>query len=436
MQIYLVGGAVRDLSQNKTPNDYDYVLEAPTPEALELLKPHSIGKDFPVYLVEAAMFFELLLGIEANTEIVFSPDFVPDSVHWPIELAVTRRERSTGPSHKDFVADTINVSLKEDQRRRDLTVNSIAMGPEGLIYDPFNGMDDNHHNILREVAPDTFVEDPLRVLRAARFYANNPKAILAQSLVQAMQKASLNLHTISPERVWMELSKVKDWPRFFEILDSTKCLNPAFPKLAHMSRCNEPGEWHLEPSVFIHTMMVLRNLPVNSSKALKVAALYHDILKPEYYTLYGNAYGHENVKELPSFIPASIAKDALILIQNHQTVYVAHTLKPGKLATFINQYTRNEHLLADQIALAEADREGRITKKPAIPLWQSRILPLLLTNVMHISVKDWIDSQAVNPSPKRIGQARVELTIKACSEFKKYIRNYYEHPNSSNNIYN
>ena len=420
MQIYLVGGAVRDLSQNKTPHDHDYVLEAPTSKALELLKPHSIGKDFPVYLVEASMFFTILEL--CDTSHISNADFVPDSVHWPIELGVTRRERSTGPSHKDFVADTTNVSLEEDQRRRDLTANSIAMDPEGLIYDPFNGMDDNHHNILREVDPDTFIEDPLRVLRAARFYANNLKAILAQSLVQSMQKASLNLHTISHERVWMELSKVQDWPRFFEILDSTKCLDFAFPELARMSRCNEPNEWHLETSVFIHTMMVLRALPANAPKALKVAALYHDVLKPEYYALYGKAYGHENVKELPAFIPASIAKDALFLIQNHQAIYDAHTRKPGKLATFINQYTRNEHLLADQITLAEADREGHITKNPATPLWQSHMLPLLLTNVMRIHIKDWIDSQETTPSPKRIGQARVELTIKACSEFKKYIK--------------
>ena len=422
MQIYLVGGAVRDLSQNKTPHDHDYVLEAPTQEALELLKPHSIGKDFPVYLIESAIFFELLLSIEANTEIVFSPDFVPDSVKWPIELAVTRRERSTGPSHKDFITNTANVSLKEDQCRRDLTANSIAMDPEGLIYDPFKGMNDNHHNILREVNPNTFIEDPLRVLRAARFFANNPKAIIARSLVQVMQKAAVNLHRVSPERVWMELSKVQDWPRFFEILDSTKCLHYAFPALDRMTRCNEPSEWHLEESVFIHTMMVFRALPSNASITLKVATLYHDILKPKYYALHGKAYGHENVEQLPAFIPTSIAKDALFLIQNHQTIYDAHTLRPGKLATFINQYTRKEHLLADQITLANADREGRITKNPVTPLWQSHMLPLLLTNIMRISVKDWIDLQETTPSPKRIGQAYTELTIKTCSEFKKYIK--------------
>lgn len=194
MKTYVVGGFVRDILLNLKPNDIDYVVEGSSEEEMDKLYAKRVGKDFPVWLNE-------------NGE----------------EVALTRKERSTGPSTNDFEMDTDNVSIEEDLMRRDFTINAIAVPAEdkneistgnAKLIDPCNGLDDIDNGIIHHCS-DAFSEDPLRVLRAARFYAryfNLGFRISSATfdLCQEMIKNGMLSH-LPDERIWNEAVKTIEY---------------------------------------------------------------------------------------------------------------------------------------------------------------------------------------------------------------------------------
>ena len=192
MEIFIVGGAVRDSLMGLTPKDTDYVVVGATPQDMLALGFSQVGADFPVFLH-------------------------PETQD---EYALARTERKVGDGYHGFEVDASEwTTLADDLSRRDLTINAMALSEDDLLYDPFNGQQDLHDKVLRHVSP-AFAEDPLRVVRLARFYARFNEFGIADETVKVSRKVvqAGELNHLPHERFWAELEKVmheKELQRFF-----------------------------------------------------------------------------------------------------------------------------------------------------------------------------------------------------------------------------
>lgn len=256
MKSYLVGGAVRDILLGLEPKDRDYVVVGETHESMVRAGFMQVGNDFPVYL-------------HPKTK---------------EEYALARTERRTGKGHTAFEVQTKGVTLEEDLRRRDLTINAMAMDADGNIVDPFGGQVDLKNNVLRHVADDTFVEDPLRLLRVARFRARMMFSIQVgtRHLLDKMV-ASGDLNHLTPERVMMETIKAlkEEHPEeYFMTLLSCGALQVIMPELACLSGVPQPAEHHPEIDTFVHVMMALQQCATMTfNPVTRFAVLVHDLGK-------------------------------------------------------------------------------------------------------------------------------------------------------------
>ena len=212
--VYLVGGAVRDELLGLEVKDKDWVVTGATPEQMLNQGYQQVGKQFPVFLH-------------------------PNSKE---EYALARKERKQGHGYTGFVCDfSPDIRLEEDLERRDLTINAIAKHPDGHLIDPFNGQQDIENRILRHVS-DAFIEDPLRVLRVARFMARFAEFgfVIAPETRTLMRNiaASGELRTLTPERVWRETEKALQSPSahvFFSVLQDANALSDLFPNLNYQA---------------------------------------------------------------------------------------------------------------------------------------------------------------------------------------------------------
>ena len=225
MQVYLVGGAVRDQLLGHPYHEKDYVVVGATPEQLLAQGYQPVGKDFPVFLH-------------------------PETKD---EYALARTERKSGQGYHGFEFYTdISVTLEDDLIRRDLTINAIAMDDDGKIYDPYHGHEDLNNKILRHVS-DAFAEDPLRVLRVARFAARYHQygfTIAEETLALMQQLAdSGELKALTPERVWKETSRAlmeRDADVYFETLRQCGALKVLFPEIDALFGIPQRPEYHPE----------------------------------------------------------------------------------------------------------------------------------------------------------------------------------------------
>ncbi|MGH6612533.1 MAG: multifunctional CCA addition/repair protein, partial [Burkholderiaceae bacterium] len=260
MKIYLVGGAVRDELLGLPAHERDWVVVGATPEQLTARGFKPVGKDFPVFLH-------------------------PSSAE---EHALARTERKTAPGYRGF--ETLfspDVTLEQDLERRDLTINAIAKDPEsGEIVDPFGGRRDLQERWLRHVAP-AFVEDPVRVLRTARFAARfAPLGFRVAPETTALMReiaARGELDALVPERVWQETQRALETPapqRFFEVLRESNALEVVFPEIHALFGVPQPERWHPEIDAGIHTLMVLEQaVRLSEDPLVRFAALTHDLGK-------------------------------------------------------------------------------------------------------------------------------------------------------------
>lgn len=377
--IYLVGGAVRDKLMGLEIKDRDFV--AVGFEADEFSHLQRVGKDFPVFLREDGS-----------------------------ELALARKERKISSGYNGFEAETKDVSLEEDLKRRDLTINSIAYDESTKTYiDPYKGREDIEKKVLRHTS-EAFVEDPLRVLRLARFRARfGDEWRVHPSTKVLVLKMRDELESLQKDRVWKEIEKVllaKNSYLFFETLFELGVLDVVFPHIYELTRIKEGTPWHKEGSVFIHTMMVLRELD-SESLLLKLTALYHDIAKPYCYRTYGNAAGHEKIElvepKLDMQIPARLKKKMLFLIKYHIKIAKLQEMRVQKVASFFEEFRRDEELLDDLIKFCYADDRGRITESEPLELEEEK-LKSTLKQIVSYSPKEWIESQSTKPSGEQIAQ--------------------------------
>ncbi len=256
MKVYKVGGAVRDRLLGLQVKDQDWVVVGSTAEQLIALGYRPVGKDFPVFLH-------------------------PDTKE---AYALARTERKTAPGYKGFAFNTDGgVSLEEDLKRRDLTINALAEDDQGNIIDCFDGRKDLNAGILRHISP-AFVEDPLRVLRVARFAArfNFQVAEETRQLMQTISESG-ELDSLIAERVWAELERALSEPfptRFIEVLRECKALEKVFPEIDCLFGIPQPERYHPEIDSGVHTLMVLEQAgKLSDDPLIRFAALAHDLGK-------------------------------------------------------------------------------------------------------------------------------------------------------------
>jgi len=276
MKTYLVGGAVRDTLLGLDIKDRDYVVVGATPEEMEALGFKPVGSDFPVFLH-------------------------PETKE---EYALARTERKSGRGYKGFtVFASPDVTLEQDLQRRDLTVNAMAMDENGQLVDPFNGKQDLEDGKLRHVSP-AFAEDPVRVLRVARFTARYAtKGFHVAHETNRLMNQMVNngeVDYLVPERVWVELEGALAESRpsqFFKVLRGCGALARIFPEIDRLFGVPQPEQHHAEIDTGIHVMMVLDQAArLSSDTRVRFAALMHDLGKgntPE--AGWPHHYGHESL---------------------------------------------------------------------------------------------------------------------------------------------
>ncbi|ALQ55656.1 tRNA nucleotidyl transferase [Pseudoalteromonas issachenkonii] len=343
-QVYLVGGAVRDKLLNIQSKDNDYVVIGETPEVMEALGFLPIGSDFPVYL----------------------------HPHTKEEYALGRTERKSGKGYTGFVVDASpNVTLEEDLARRDLTINSMALDENGTVIDPFNGQDDLKNKILRHTT-HAFVEDPVRVLRIARFLARYGSEWSIHPSTTALMQELKNkgeLEHLVPERVWLETEKAlgeKHPELYFQALDGLGI----FPEIEQMKNTPQPANHHPEGDVFVHTMLVLRRAAdLGFNLETRFAALTHDFGKALSYKKRGNLRGHERegVAVVEAFcerlkVPNRFRDIGVLTSDNHTLCHTLEQLRPQTIhkliVTNLNALVHPERFIAFTQA-CQCDAQGR-----------------------------------------------------------------------------
>ena len=259
MQVYLVGGAVRDEQLGIPPKERDWCVVGATPDKLLRLGYKPVGKDFPVFLHP-----------ETNEE-----------------YALARTERKTGAGYHGFAFHTDpDVTIEDDLGRRDLTINALAKDEQGKLIDPYGGAADIANRIIRHVS-DAFAEDPVRILRAAKFAARFASrgftiAPATRDLMRQMVDAG-EASALVPDRVWKETEAALAGPNprvFFETLRGCRALAVVYPEIDALFGVPQPSQWHPEVDTGIHTMMVLEQAAhLSDDVDVRFAGLVHDLGK-------------------------------------------------------------------------------------------------------------------------------------------------------------
>ncbi len=361
-QTYLVGGAVRDRLLGLTVGDRDWVEVGATPEQLVAQGYTPVGKDFPVFL--------------------------HPQTHE--EHALARTERKQGHGYKGFVVmASPEVTLEEDLARRDLTVNAMAQDDQGHIVDPFGGQRDLAARVLRHVSP-AFVEDPVRILRLARFAARFTDFTVADetaALMRDMVDAGEVDHLV-PERVWQELSRglMSARPsRMFEVLRDCGALKHLLPEVDTLWGVAQRPDYHPEVDTGVHLMMVLdmaaqlgANLPV------RVACLMHDLGKGNTPAdILPRHLGHEarSVSLLKPLcqrlrVPVDCKELSEVVAREHGHIHRCADLSPEALVRLLERLDafRKPQRLADILLACECDARGRGGDFPHRPYPQAALV--------------------------------------------------------------
>ncbi len=347
MKTYCVGGAVRDELLGFPIKDKDFVVVGATPQAMLDAGYRPVGKDFPVFLH-------------------------PETHD---EYALARTERKTAKGYKGFtVYASPEVTLEEDLARRDLTINAIAKDAEGKLIDPFNGQADIQSKILRHVS-SAFAEDPVRILRAARFAARLTEFSLAPETLALMRQmvAAGEVDALVPERVWQELAQglMEQKPsRMFEVLRACGALQKILPELDKLWGVPQPPQHHPEVDTGLHMMMVIDYAAKqNFSLPIRFAALMHDLGKGTTpVDILPRHIGHEvrSVDLLKDVckrlrVPNDCKELAHIVAKFHGKLHQVGKMRPNTLLEFLIELDaiRQPARFNDFLKACEADSRGR-----------------------------------------------------------------------------
>ncbi len=368
LQVYRVGGAVRDRLLGLPVSDRDWVVVGATPEELRARGFREVGRDFPVFL-------------HPRTH---------------EEYALARTERKTGPGYRGFAVHAgPDVTLEEDLRRRDLTINAMAETPAGELVDPYGGRRDLEARLLRHVSP-AFAEDPLRILRVARFAARfAPLGFrVAQETLALMQRMveAGEVDALVPERVWKETERAlgEASPRtYIEVLRRCGALARLFSEIDRLFGVPQPSRHHPEIDTGRHTLLALdQACRLSEDRRVRFAVLVHDLgkgLTPR--DQWPHHYGHEKrgavlvdalCRRLR--IPNAYRDLARQVARYHVLVHRAETLRPATLLKTLEglDALRNPKHLDPFLLACEADARGRAGLEDR-PYPQAQRLRLALT---------------------------------------------------------
>lgn len=399
MKTYLVGGAVRDALLNQPIIEKDWVIVGGDAESIINMGYKPVGKDFPVFLH-------------------------PETKE---EYALARTERKTGRGYTGFACyASPEVTLEEDLQRRDLTINAMAMDHAGNLIDPYGGKNDLKNRLLRHVSP-AFEEDPVRLLRIARFSARFHHlgfriAPETEKLMRQMVRAG-SIHDLVHERVWNELVKSlaeKNPVCFFQVLRECDALRILMPEIEALFGVPNPPKWHPEIDSGWHTYMVLEQATILSdSPLIRFAALVHDLGKactavgkwPSHH--HHDESGVDQIKKLSQRmkIPKDYEKYGILASRFHSLIHRSQELTPATLLTLLENMDafRQPNRFYDILTVCQADARGRPTHQND-PYPQKEYLTRLLTSLNQISVKPFLEAGLTGSAiATALNQARIEF---------------------------
>jgi tRNA nucleotidyltransferase (CCA-adding enzyme) len=399
MEIFLVGGAVRDRLLGRPVVERDYVVVGATPDDLVARGFRPVGKDFPVYLH-------------------------PQTGE---QYALARTERKTGQGYYGFATrHGADVTLEEDLARRDLTVNAMAEAADGTLVDPYGGRRDLEARLLRHVSP-AFVEDPLRVLRVARFAARfAPLGFeVAPETLELMRQIvrSGEMQALVAERVWVETERALGEPSpavYFQVLREAHALAAVFPEIDALFGVPQPERWHPEIDTGVHTLQVLEvAAELSADTTVRLAAVLHDVgkaLTPR--ELLPRHIGHEELgARLISTMadrlrmPTEHRELAVLVARHHAVVHRAADLRSGTLLELFEKtdaFRRGERFGRFLLA-CEADARGRGPVLRAAPYPQAGLLRSALAAASAARLpQEVLENEAGPVIAERMRAARIE----------------------------
>jgi tRNA nucleotidyltransferase (CCA-adding enzyme) len=401
MQVYLVGGAVRDALLGLPVKERDWVVVGSTREELLSLKYKEVGRDFPVFLH-------------------------PDSHE---EYALARLERKVSPGYRGFSVEFgPEVTLAEDLARRDLTINAIAQSTDGSMLDPYGGRRDLEARVLRHVSP-AFIEDPVRILRVARFAARfAPLGFRIAPETLALMRAMVErgeVDALIAERVWQETEKALREPSastFFRVLRECGAMKAIYPEIDALFGVPQPPQWHPEIDTGVHTLMVLdQAAALSADLKVRFAALVHDLGKgTTSREEWPSHRGHEerSVALIESLsarlrLPSEYRELGVIVARYHGNVHRAFELRPKTILDMLEKtdaFRRPQRFDAALLA-CEADSRGRLgLEKSAYP--QREYLRALRDAAA--AIKPSVQEIAENPGAKiaeQLQQRRLQAIV-------------------------
>lgn len=405
MQTYLVGGAIRDRLLGLPVGEKDWVVVGATPESMVEQGFKPVGKDFPVFLH-------------------------PQTSE---EYALARTERKTAPGYHGFVFHTgDDVTLEDDLLRRDLTINAIAESQDGELIDPYGGAKDIEARVLRHVSP-AFTEDPVRILRVARFYARfRPLGFQVAKETRALMKqmvAAGEVDHLQPERVWQELRRAlnqDDPAAFIELLREVGALARIIPELDALFGVPQTKKYHPEIDCGIHTLMVLQQaVKKQADEVVRFACLCHDFGKgvTPGHVLPGHR-GHEEAG-LPLVedfcdrlrVPKRHRELALTVTRQHLKVHKCRELRPKTLLALLESLNgfRDELRFEQALLACECDATGRGGKQDE-PYPQADYMRQAL---LAASTVQAVDVMVEGVQGADIGAHLRQARIKVLKAFKK-----------------
>lgn len=412
----MVGGAVRDTLLGLPVQDHDWVVVGATPEALVAQGYLPVGKDFPVFLH-------------------------PDTRE---EYALARTERKTAPGYRGFVVHAEpDVTLEQDLARRDLTINSIAAParPEtasasfnpnfSALIDPFGGQQDIRDKVLRHVT-DAFREDPVRILRLARFAARFPDFSVAPETMALMRDmvAEGEADALVPERVWQEFARglMEGKPsRMFEVLRECGALQKLLPEVARLWGVPQPASHHPEVDTGVHLMMVLdMSAQLEGSLAVRFACLCHDLGKGTTPAdVLPRHIGHEErsaqlLKDVCERlrVPVDCREIADVVAREHGNVHRSESLGAAALVRLLERCDafRKPQRFGDILLACECDARGRLGLQDSPYPQRPRLLDALAAAQAVQTQPLALQAQAAGRGGKQIGESIHRARVKAVQD--------------------
>jgi poly(A) polymerase len=384
-QAYLVGGCVRDLLLGREPADYDVATDATPDEVMSV---------FPKTWAVGAQFGVVLVPIEDGAgEVARTPQRC-------VEVATFRSDvRYSDGRHPDEVRYTRDP--KEDVQRRDFTVNGLLLDPleQDRVLDYVGGQEDLARRLVRTIGDPArrFAEDKLRMLRAVRFAARFGYDIDPQTM-QAVREHAAEIHQVSRERIRDEVLKMLTEGRArraFELLDESRLLPEVLPEVARMKGVQQPPQFHPEGDVWVHTLLLLEQLPAGCSRTLALGALLHDVGKPPTFRIAEDRIRFDGHVEVGVSMAAEICKrfrlsnddthQVLALVANHMRFADVRRMKNSTFKRFARLPRFDEHIELHHLDCMAAHQDlslERYTRErlAELPPEQLRPPPLLTGN--------------------------------------------------------